>query len=111
MVGFTRESAEAFRTTSASEVPDVKPPAAPGVRTTKASAAPRHPEVAAHHRDHAPVAHEPAKTSVVVRRGVNHWPRVLRNKWAGPLERVHLWWNAHFDRRHFPYFDNPPSAA
>lgn len=104
MVGFTRESAEAFRTT--------KPAQTPAVQTPQATPAPRRAEAAAGRRGRAVVAaREHPKPAVVVRRRVNHWPRILRNRWAGPLERIHIWWNAHFDRRHFPYPDNPRKAA
>ncbi len=111
MVGFTRESAEAFRTTAAAQTPDAATPAKPTTakRETKSDA--RKVAAVTPHRERAAGAREHPAQPVVVRRGPNRWPRILRDRWAGPLERIHLWWNRHFDRRHFPYFDNPPKAA
>lgn len=104
MVGFTRESAEAFRTTKAAQTPDP----APGAATPKAASTADRAGAGPGRRNHAASAtRERPAAAVVVRRRANHWPRFLRNKWAGPLERIHLWWNAHFDRRHVPYPDNP----
>lgn len=106
MVGFTRESAEAFRTTTAAQAPNA-PAAKPG-KLPEATAV-RRGETG--RRNRSAVKREPSPAPVVVRRGPNRWPRILRNKWVGPLERIHVWWNRHFDRRHFPYPDNPPKAA
>lgn len=104
MVGFTRESAEAFRTTKAAQTPDAAPaPGQKAARRVEANAGRRNRAVS--------TSRESPAAAVVVRRRANRWPRVLRNKWAGPLERIHIWWNAHFDRRHFPYPDNPRTSA
>lgn len=112
MVGFTRESAEAFRTTTAAQAPVAKPAPAPGSTAPNVAPVPHHAEATAGHHGHAAAAsREHPAASVVVRRRPNRWPKILRNKWTGPLERIHVWWNAHFDRRHFPYPDNPTKAA
>ena len=111
MVGFTRESAEAFRTTAAAQAPEATTPAKPTAATQETKSDAHRVAAVPPHHEHAAAAHKHPAQPVVVRRGPNRWPRILRNRWAGPLERIHLWWNNHFDRRHFRYFDHPSKAA
>lgn len=99
MVGFTRESAEDFRTSKAAPAPVVV------AATVHKSAAPGRN---ARLRQKRPLDRsEAAGLAAAKKEKANLWPRFLRGRWAGSMENIHQWWNRHFDRRHFPYPDNP----